>query len=71
MMGGGSWTTTPVGFPPGTQITVTPSDFTLSNGATRDLTITVNVDDSGIVGDWVSGKIRLSAYGSVDQYLTV
>ncbi|MEE4219053.1 MAG: S8 family serine peptidase, partial [Xanthomonadales bacterium] len=71
MMGGGSWTATPVGFPAGTVVTVTPSSFDLSDGGSRNLTITVNVDDSDIVGDWVSGKIRLSASGSSDQYLTV
>jgi subtilisin family serine protease len=71
MMGGGSWTVTPVDFPAGTDVTVTPANFSLSNGSSQSLDIAVNVEDSGVVGDWVSGKIRLSAAGSADLYLTV
>ena len=71
LMGGGSWTATPVDFPPGTQVTVSPTNFTLANRASRDLLVTVNAGSSGVVGDWVSGRIRLSAAGSPDLYLTV
>ena len=70
-MGGGEWTATVVDFPVGTQVTVTPSSFSLGDGMSRQLDITVNVESSGVVGDWVSGKIKLSASGSSDQYLTV
>jgi subtilisin family serine protease len=70
-MGGGNWTTAAEDFPEGVSVTVTPANFTLSNGGSRSLAISVNVTDSGIVGDWVSGRIRLSAAGSSDQYLTV
>ena len=71
LMGGGSWTATPVDFPPGTQVTVSPPNFTLANRASRELLVTVNAGSSGVVGDWVSGRIRLSAAGSPDLYLTV
>ena len=71
MMGGGSWTATPVGFPEGAAVTVSPSSFSLGNGQSRSLDITVDVAPSGIVGDWVSGKIQLSAAGSSDLFLTV
>ncbi|MBT8039152.1 MAG: S8 family serine peptidase [Gammaproteobacteria bacterium] len=71
MMGGGDWTVSPVDFPAGTQVSVTPSQFSLGSGASRELGITIEVGPTGIVGDWVSGKIRLSAAGSSDVELTV
>lgn len=70
-MGGGSWAATGVNFPAGVQVTVSPSNFTLSNGASQALSITVNVANSGIVGQWVYGDIRLTAPGSSNQALTV
>ena len=71
LMGGGSWTATPVGFPEGTQVAITPASFDLGSGASRNLDVMVDVHGSGVVGDWVSGKVRLSASGSPDLYLTV
>jgi hypothetical protein len=70
-MGGGSWTATALGFPPGVSVAVSPQTFTLGGGSTRSLQINVDLSASGIVGEWVSGTIRLRADGSSDQFLTV
>ena len=69
--GGGSWTAQAVDFPPGAQVTVSPSSFTLSAAASRTLNVTVDVAGTGTINQWVSGKIRLSAPGYPDQHLTV
>ncbi|MDT8321269.1 MAG: S8 family serine peptidase, partial [Xanthomonadales bacterium] len=71
LMGGGSWTAVAEGFPPGVLATVVPSAFNLANGGSRQLTVSVDLADSGIVGEWVSGSVRLSAAGSADQMLTL
>ena len=70
-MGGGSWTAVAEGFPPGVLVTVLPSAFNLTNGGSRQLTVSIDLANSGIVGEWVSGSIRLAAAGSVDQMLTL
>lgn len=70
-MGGGNWAAMPEHFPAGVSVAISPANFTLGNGASRALTITVNVENSGIVGDWVYGNILLSAAGSPTQALTV
>lgn len=70
-MGGGNWTATPVGFPAGVDVSISPSSFNLVNGGSRTLNIEIDVSDSDILGEWVSGAIRLSASGSSDQFLTV
>jgi len=71
MMGGGDWTATPEGFPDGVDVTISPASFSLGNSASQQLGINVDVSGSGIVGDWISGRVRLSAPGSSDLYLTV
>jgi len=70
-MGGGSWTASAVDFPPGVDVAVTPSSFNLGNGGSQTLTVSVNLERSEIVGEWIDGRIRLSAGGSPDQFLTV
>jgi subtilisin family serine protease len=69
--GGGSWTATASGFPEGVSVVVSPRNFSLGNRSSRSLKIDIDLTASGIVGDWVSGVIRLSANGSSDQFLTV
>jgi subtilisin family serine protease len=69
--GGGSWAAQAVDFPQGAQVSVSPSSFSLSAAASRTLNITVNVAGTGVINQWVSGKIRLSSPGYPDQYLTV
>ncbi len=70
-MGGGVWNAVPVGFPAGVSVTITPANFALGNGASQNLKIDVDIEGSGIVSDWVSGTIQLTAAGSSDQFLTV
>jgi subtilisin family serine protease len=70
-MGGGNWSATAVDFPAGVGVTVNPSNFSLANGASRALNIGLDLAGSGKVGEWMDGRIRLSAAGSPDQYLTV
>lgn len=56
---GVTWNTSVSGLPPGVQVTVTPQNFTLNAGQTRE--ITVNVDTTGGPrGEWVFGKINIS-----------
>jgi hypothetical protein len=70
-MGGANWTATPVDFPAGVGVSISPSNFQLAANASQDLQIDVNVQGFGVVGQWVSGRVRLSAAGAPDQYLTV
>jgi len=69
--GGGSWAATPTDFPAGVAVNVSPENFTVSNGQSRSLNVSVDLSQSGVVGEWVSGSIRLSSNGSPDQHLTV
>ncbi len=68
-VGGGSWTATAVDFPAGSQVTVTPANFTLANGASQTLKIDITLS-SETIGDWVFGKIMLVAAGLPDQHLS-
>jgi subtilisin family serine protease len=70
-MGGGSWTAAAIDFPAGVEVSVTPSSFNLANGGSQTLAVSVDLEQSGIVGEWIDGRIRLSAAGSPDQFLTV
>lgn len=68
--GGGSWTVASANFPAGTVVKVTPANFTLTNGASRTLTIEVDVTNSNMIGKWVYGDVVFSSAGSPDQSLT-
>jgi len=70
-MGGGNWSATPLDFPAGVTVTVTPANFTLGNGGSRALEIAIDLGADPSIGEWVYGSIRLSATGSTDQFLTV
>jgi hypothetical protein len=70
-MGGASWTATAVDFPVGVGVTISPSNFQLAANGSQELRIDVNVQGFGIVGQWVSGRVRLSTAGAPDQHLTV
>ncbi|MCH5378094.1 MAG: hypothetical protein JJ992_29400, partial [Planctomycetes bacterium] len=71
LMGGGEWTATAEGFPSGTIVTITPDRFDLLSSASRKINVQVDISNTGIIGNWVSGKIRLSTEGAADQFLTV
>jgi len=70
-VGGGDWTATAIEFPAGVSVSVVPDSFALVNGGSQDLTVSVDISNLGLVGGWVSGRVRLSAAGSPDQFLTV
>jgi subtilisin family serine protease len=68
--GGGTWTASAQNFPAGTQISITPANFSLSSGASQTLTIDFILAPETI-GDWVFGEILLTSTGLPDQHLTV
>lgn len=68
--GGGSWATGSANFPAGTVVTVNPANFTLANGASRTLTIEVDVSSANMIGKWVYGDILFSSAGSPEQSFT-
>jgi len=68
--GGGNWTASPANFPAGTIVTITPSNFSLTNGASRALNIEINVTNANMIGKWVYGDIVLTSPGSAKQVLT-
>ncbi len=68
--GGGSWNVTAANFPAGTVVTITPNNFTLTNGASRALAIEVDVSNANMIGKWVYGNIVLTSAGSAEQSLT-
>ncbi len=70
-MGGGSWSATAEHFPAGVSVKITPANFSLTNGGSQSLTVEINLQASGIIGEWVYGDILLTAAGSPDQALTV
>ncbi|MEZ5485515.1 MAG: S8 family serine peptidase [Lysobacteraceae bacterium] len=58
MAGGGTWTAS-FDLPDGTVASVSPSTFTLADGASRTLDFSFNVSDANVSGDWVYGHLRL------------
>lgn len=70
-VGGGSWQAAAVGFPAGVGVTIQPGQFNLGNGTSRSLNIGIDMQGSGLVGQWVYGDIRLTASGRPEQRLTV
>lgn len=45
--------------PAGASVTVTPNQFSATNAAAAALSITVQIDNPDLVGQWVDGQIRL------------
>ncbi len=71
LVGGASWKAKATGFPAGVAVSVSPSSFTLASGASRLLTVDIDLSNSGIVGSWVYGEVRLSSGSHPDAVLTV
>jgi subtilisin family serine protease len=69
-MGGGTWNASAMNFPPGVQVSINPSAFSLGNGASRSIAISINLESSAIVGQWVYGNILFTASGSPDLSMT-
>jgi len=58
MSGGGTWQVSTTA-KAGAAINVTPSQFTLTSGASQVLNISVDVSDPGLSGTWVDGRVVL------------
>ena len=71
LAGGASWKATANDFAAGVVVTVTPANFTLTDGAEQLLTIIVDLSDSEVVGSWVYGEIQLSSTGLPEAVLPV
>ncbi len=66
MQGGGAWSATLEGDIVGT---VTPANFTLGNGASRTLTVTINARDPARLNRWNDGAVVLESPGAPVQRL--
>jgi subtilisin family serine protease len=71
LVGGANWDAEAVDFPAGVQVDVSPRNFSLASGASRQLEITLDLSGSPVIEDWLFGRIRLSSDGLPDQFLTV
>jgi len=65
MAGGATWTVSAEGFSTEISVSVTPDNFTLSDGASQELTVLVDLDDAEI-GEWFFGQVRLTSEGFPD-----
>ncbi|HEY5775926.1 MAG TPA: S8 family serine peptidase, partial [Xanthomonadales bacterium] len=71
LAGGATWSASSGGFESNVTVSVTPSNFTLANGASRSLTINVDLSQSDKVGEWLYGEVRLSSSGLPDAVFPV
>lgn len=71
LVGGASWNTSVTGFPAGVAVSIDPGSFTLASGASRTIAVTIDLGNSGIIGSWVYGEVRLSSNGLPDAVFTV
>lgn len=66
-----TWVASSLGFPEGVTVTVAPSEFELAGGGNQVLDIEVALAAGDLVGNWVYGKVLLSAIDEPDQALTI
>jgi subtilisin family serine protease len=71
LVGGASWSASAHGFDDGVSVSVSPSSFSLANGASRALTISIDLTQSNSVGAWVYGEVRLTSNGYPDAVFPV
>ncbi len=71
LAGGATWSASLQGFEDGVMVSVTPVNFTLANGASRQLTVNIDLSQSSVVGTWVYGEIHLSSAGLPDAVFRV
>jgi subtilisin family serine protease len=64
--GGGVWSASAEGLPSGASVSITPGNFSLTNGGSRQLTINVDLAQYNGVGEWVYGQVRLTSNGYAD-----
>ncbi|MBT8070935.1 MAG: S8 family serine peptidase [Gammaproteobacteria bacterium] len=69
LAGGASWSATAEGLPSGASVSISPSNFSVANGGSQLLTITVDLVQSDKVGEWVYGAVRLTSSGLADAVL--
>jgi hypothetical protein len=51
----------------GINVSISPSNFTLSDAASQELTISVDLTGVELVGEWVYGSVRLTSNGLPDS----
>jgi len=71
LAGGASWSVSTDGFANGVNVTVTPVNFILTDGASRQLTVNIDLTQSEVIGDWIYGEVILSSDGLPDAVFTV
>jgi len=69
LAGGASWVAAAEGLMEGVNVSISPGNFTLANGASQSLTTTVDLSQVELVGQWVYGNIRLTSNGLPDAVL--
>ena len=70
-VGGASWIASGMDFPAGVSVDVSPANFSLANGQTQELHIVIDHSQSGILGEWISGVVKMSTNGLPDKFLKV
>ncbi|MCP4046466.1 MAG: S8 family serine peptidase, partial [Gammaproteobacteria bacterium] len=66
LAGGASWIASAEGFAAEVAVSITPNNFNLTNGASQQLTIEVDLTQAELVGQWVYGEVRLTSNGIPD-----
>jgi len=63
LAGGASWSASGSVNADGVSVSISPSNFTLANGASRQLTVRVDLTGAELTGNWVYGEVRLTSSG--------
>jgi len=66
LAGGASWEASVEGLIDGVDVSVTPNNFSLANGASQELTVSVDLTQVDLVGQWIYGQVRLTSNGLPD-----
>ena len=71
LVGGASWTASSAGFDDGVTVAITPSNFSLADGASQMLDLNIDLTQFSDVNKWVYGDIVLSSPGRSDAVFPV
>ena len=71
LSGGASWSALAEGFANEISVTISPANFTLTNSSSQQLTVTVDLAQADMVGQWVYGKVRLTSSGLPDAIFPI
>jgi len=66
LAGGAPWNASGSVNADGVSVSISPSNFTLANGASRQLTVRVDLTGAELTGNWVYGEVRLTSSGHPD-----